>query len=81
MPVSPMRSLAGELARHRLRVNLVLLGWITPEMTERSFNNPNFVDSLMPRIPVRRRWPRRQWLGGRLPNENGSRTMTSRVCL
>lgn len=49
-----VRALAVELTRHRIRVNSVLPGWITTEMTERSFNNPKFAEAVMPRIPARR---------------------------
>ena len=51
---SMVRALAVELARHKIRVNSVLPGWITTEMTERSFNNPKFAEAVMPRIPARR---------------------------
>jgi len=49
-----VRALAVELARHRIRVNSILPGWIVTDMTERSVNNPKFVDAVMPRIPARR---------------------------
>ncbi len=51
---SMVRALAVELARHRIRVNSILPGWITTEMTERSFNNEKFAQAVKPRIPVRR---------------------------
>ena len=51
---SMVRALAVELARHRIRVNSILPGWIETEMTERSFNNPKFAEAVMPRIPARR---------------------------
>ena len=34
---SMVRALAVELARHRIRVNSILPGWIETDMTERSF--------------------------------------------
>jgi NAD(P)-dependent dehydrogenase (short-subunit alcohol dehydrogenase family) len=49
-----VRALSVELARHRIRVNSILPGWIVTDMTERSVNNPKFADAVMPRIPVRR---------------------------
>jgi len=51
---SMVRALAVELARHRIRVNSILPGWIETDMTERSFNNPKFAEAVMPRIPARR---------------------------
>jgi NAD(P)-dependent dehydrogenase (short-subunit alcohol dehydrogenase family) len=49
-----VRALAVELARHKVRVNSILPGWIATDMTERSFNNPKFAEAVMPRIPARR---------------------------
>jgi len=49
-----VRALAVELARHRIRANSILPGWIATEMTERSFANPKFESAVMPRIPARR---------------------------
>jgi NAD(P)-dependent dehydrogenase (short-subunit alcohol dehydrogenase family) len=49
-----VRALAVELARHRIRVNSILPGWIVTDMTERSVNNPKFADAVLPRIPARR---------------------------
>lgn len=51
---SMVRALAVELARHRIRVNSILPGWIVTDMTERSVQNPKFADAVMPRIPARR---------------------------
>ena len=49
-----VRALAVELARHKIRVNSILPGWIVTDMTERSVANPKFADAVMPRIPARR---------------------------
>ena len=49
-----VRALAVELARHKIRVNSILPGWIVTEMTERSVANPKFADAVLPRIPARR---------------------------
>lgn len=49
-----VRAVAVELARHKIRANSILPGWIATEMTERSFNNEKFAGNVMPRIPVRR---------------------------
>jgi NAD(P)-dependent dehydrogenase (short-subunit alcohol dehydrogenase family) len=51
---SLVRALAVELARHRIRVNSILPGWIMTEMTENSVNNKRFADAVLPRIPARR---------------------------
>ena len=49
-----IRALAVELARHKIRANSILPGWIATDMTDRSFNNPKFAEAVMPRIPTRR---------------------------
>jgi NAD(P)-dependent dehydrogenase (short-subunit alcohol dehydrogenase family) len=49
-----VRALAVELARHKVRVNSILPGWIVTEMTERSVQNPKFAEAVLPRIPARR---------------------------
>jgi NAD(P)-dependent dehydrogenase (short-subunit alcohol dehydrogenase family) len=51
---SMVRALAVELARHRIRVNAILPGWVVTEMTERSVANAKFADAVLPRIPARR---------------------------
>ncbi len=51
---SYVRALAVELARHKIRVNSILPGWIETEMTERAFGDERFSKNVMPRIPVRR---------------------------
>jgi NAD(P)-dependent dehydrogenase (short-subunit alcohol dehydrogenase family) len=51
---SYVRALAVELARHRIRVNSILPGWIVTEMTERAVHNEKFANAVLPRIPARR---------------------------
>jgi NAD(P)-dependent dehydrogenase (short-subunit alcohol dehydrogenase family) len=51
---SYVRALAVELARHKIRVNSILPGWIVTEMTENAVANEKFADAVMPRIPARR---------------------------
>ena len=49
-----VRALAVELARHKIRVNSILPGWIVTDMTQKSVNNEKFASAVMPRIPARR---------------------------
>jgi len=49
-----VRALAVELARHRIRVNSILPGWIVTEMTQRAVDTPKFAQAVLPRIPARR---------------------------
>jgi NAD(P)-dependent dehydrogenase (short-subunit alcohol dehydrogenase family) len=60
---SYVRALAVELARHKIRVNSILPGWIVTDMTERSVQNPKFADAVLPRIPARR-WGESDDFGG-----------------
>jgi hypothetical protein len=52
--VSMMKALAVELARHGVRANAILPGWIETPMTERAFAWDKFVEKVLPRVPVRR---------------------------
>ena len=52
-----------ELARHRIRVNSILPGWIATDMTERAVGNPKFAEAVLPRIPARR-WGEGDDFGG-----------------
>lgn len=49
-----MRSLAVELARHRIRVNAVLPGWTATDMLAPAQGYQKFVDATVGRTPVRR---------------------------
>lgn len=49
-----VRAVAVELARHGIRANSILPGWITTEMTENSIGNERFAQAVLPRIPARR---------------------------
>jgi hypothetical protein len=51
---SMVRALAVELARHRIRVNSLLPGWIETDMTKRAFADEKFAAAVLPRIPARR---------------------------
>jgi len=51
---SYVRALAVELARHKIRVNSILPGWIVTEMTEKAVANEKFAQAVLPRIPARR---------------------------
>ncbi len=57
------RALAVELARHKIRVNTILPGWIVTDMTEKSVQNDKFAGAVMPRIPARR-WGQIDDFGG-----------------
>jgi NAD(P)-dependent dehydrogenase (short-subunit alcohol dehydrogenase family) len=60
---SMVRALAVELARHQIRVNSILPGWIETDMTQKSVANPKFAEAVLPRIPVRR-WGKIEDFGG-----------------
>jgi len=60
---SYVRALAVELARHQIRVNSILPGWIETDMTAPAMNDERFVDNVMPRIPARR-WGTIEDFGG-----------------
>lgn len=52
--ISMIKGLAVELARHRIRANAILPGWIETDMTERLTTWDKFRDAVLPRIPMRR---------------------------
>lgn len=49
-----MRGIAVAHARHGIRCNSILPGWIESDMTAPAFGYDKFVEKVMPRIPVRR---------------------------
>lgn len=52
--IALVQSLAVEYAKHGIRANAVLPGWIATDMTAKATANPKFVENVLPRIPVRR---------------------------
>jgi NAD(P)-dependent dehydrogenase (short-subunit alcohol dehydrogenase family) len=52
--VSMVRGLAVEYARHGIRANAILPGWVETEMTEKLFNDARFSAAVMPRMPMKR---------------------------
>ncbi len=49
-----VRGLAVEHARHGIRANAILPGWIETAMTARAFSNEKFVNAVLRRVPQRR---------------------------
>jgi len=58
-----IRALAVELARHGIRANAILPGWIETPMTAGSVADAKFAAAVLPRIPARR-WGRGADFGG-----------------
>jgi NAD(P)-dependent dehydrogenase (short-subunit alcohol dehydrogenase family) len=52
--ISMMKALAVELARHGVRANAILPGWIDTPMTEKALAWDKFVERVLPRVPARR---------------------------
>jgi NAD(P)-dependent dehydrogenase (short-subunit alcohol dehydrogenase family) len=52
--LSVMRALAVGLARHRIRVNAIVPGWIDTPMTEKAVHGEAFMTRVLPRVPARR---------------------------
>jgi hypothetical protein len=48
------RSMAVELARHQIRVNTIVPGWIDTPMTEAALHGDAFKSKVLPRVPLRR---------------------------
>ncbi len=52
--IAMVRGLAVEHARHGIRANAILPGWIETAMTDKAIHNEVFQKKVLPRIPVRR---------------------------
>ena len=52
--ISMIRALAVEFARHGVRANAILPGWIETDMTANAIGNEKFARNVLPRIPMRR---------------------------
>jgi len=52
--ISMMKAIAVEHARHGIRSNAVLPGWIESEMTAPALGWDTFVSKVLPRVPMRR---------------------------
>lgn len=61
--VAMMKAIAVEHARHGIRANAVLPGWIETDMTAPALGWERFVERVLPRIPLRR-WGRPDDFGG-----------------
>jgi len=61
--VSMIQAIAVELARHRIRANAILPGWVETSMTDDLMHNDRFVDAVLPRVPLRR-WGTPEDFGG-----------------
>jgi NAD(P)-dependent dehydrogenase (short-subunit alcohol dehydrogenase family) len=61
--LSMMRSLAVGLARHRIRANGIVPGWIDTPMTEQALHGEAFTQRVLPRVPMRR-WGTGEDFGG-----------------
>jgi NAD(P)-dependent dehydrogenase (short-subunit alcohol dehydrogenase family) len=61
--ISMIRALAVEFARHGVRANAILPGWIETDMTASAIGNEKFARNVLPRIPVRR-WGHGSDFGG-----------------
>ncbi len=49
-----MKGIAVEHARHGIRANAILPGWIETPMTAPAMGWDKFVDKVLPRVPLRR---------------------------
>ncbi len=52
--ISMIRALAVELAKHRIRANAILPGWIETAMTAPRVEDAKFNERVLPRVPLRR---------------------------
>ena len=60
--ISLMQGLAVEYARHGIRANSILPGWIETAMTEKTLSWDKFREKVLPRVPARR-WGRPEDFG------------------
>jgi NAD(P)-dependent dehydrogenase (short-subunit alcohol dehydrogenase family) len=60
---SMMKAIAVQHARHGIRCNSILPGWIETDMTAGAFGWDKFVDNVLPRVPMRR-WGTADDFGG-----------------
>lgn len=58
-----MKGIAVQHARHGIRANSILPGWIETDMTAGAFGWDRFVDNVLPRVPMRR-WGAKEDFGG-----------------
>jgi NAD(P)-dependent dehydrogenase (short-subunit alcohol dehydrogenase family) len=63
--VGLVRTLAVELARHSIRTNVILPGWIVSGMFDPESRDPEVVETIRRRIPLRR-WATGDKAGGRV---------------
>ena len=61
--IAMMKGIAVEHARHGIRCNAILPGWIESEMTAPALSWDKFVDNVLPRVPMRR-WGKPADFGG-----------------
>jgi len=52
--ISMVKALAVEYARHGIRANAILPGWVETEMTDKLFHDERFAAAVMPRMPMKR---------------------------
>ncbi len=48
------KAIAVEHARHGIRANAILPGWVETDMTEPALSWPRFAEKVLPRVPMRR---------------------------
>ena len=61
--ISMMKAIAVEHARHGIRCNAVLPGWIESDMTQAALTWDKFIEKVLPRVPSRR-WGRKEDFSG-----------------
>ncbi|MEQ8747135.1 SDR family oxidoreductase [Pyruvatibacter sp.] len=61
--ISMMKGVAVEFAKHGVRANAILPGWIATDMTSAAQDAPAFAEKVIPRVPARR-WGQPEDFGG-----------------